>query len=59
MDQNMDKFRQDMLDYVGTAWTTFGYPVIIDYVSRLSNPDITPSELVEIAEELNYPPADF
>ena len=55
----MEQFRQELLDYVGTAWATLGYPVILEYVSRLSNPDITPSELVEIAEELNYPPADF
>ena len=55
----MEQFRKELLDYVGTAWATLGYPVILEYVSRLSNPDITPSELVEIAEELNYPPADF
>ena len=59
MNQNMDKFRRDMLDYVGTAWATLGYPIVLEYVTRLSNPDMTPSELVEIAEELNYPPADF
>ena len=42
--------RQVLMDYVGTAFVTLGYPITIMYLSRIEN--ASEEELYNIANEL-------
>ena len=42
--------RQALMDYVGTAFTTLGFPITIMYLAQIEN--ATEEELYKIANEL-------
>ena len=54
MEEHYEQLRQDLLDYVGTAWATCRYPILMEYLSRLSDPNLTVDELLSIDSELNF-----